>query len=620
MTKRFLFLIAVLLTPPLLSSQVIGKANVGTANVGSVAAPGAYFTPMSLSFGVEQTGLTTSAQSTVLYNSGTQTLTISSIALQTGTQFAISANTCGGTLAVQASCTVSVTFSPTVIGSLTDNVLFTDTAAGSPQSVPLSGTGITSPLLAQFIGKNGNDTNRSSSPANLQLWNYDTVGPRVLTTGSLVFISGEWPNAPSGCTTPCAPAFTDSNSTSLTSKFTPGSGCLDSNGYNHDIYYEYLSSGIAHIQDNFTAQISNNVFDSGVFYNVGSGTDGSSCKTQVTPANNTAPNISGNAFTTSSSGDIIIYEVDDESLQANTVSSITVPSGCSLLNGNWTPSGSYGIAHWVVACNQTTAGSFTPQFTVAQTTHDTFTIYAVAFPAGSNGTAPSAGPGILSSTNLMVTSNGTAKTVNIGCPLGTTSVFVTDDAGGITSVTDSNSNLFSSANSGTSAITYYSLNLNTSGMPNTYTITLHTSSAGNVEEAQIYCTNTTHLDTGFVVGGAGTQITGSTISNGVTQSTGAALGTYTDLPTGTPGNSGDLFIINCADGTGPILQASQPSGTIADFVGPAAIASITGGDADDYLNGDMAGHFYQNSLTQIVWGWTMQNNGASTGCMVTATY
>jgi len=591
-------------------AQVLGKTKLGTTRVGSVAAPGTYFNPSSLSFGVEETGQTTAAQTVILYNSGTQTLTISSIALLTGTQFTISANTCGSTLAVQASCTVSVEFAPTTNGSQSDDIEFTDNAAGSPQAVPVSGNAITSPLLEQFIGENGNDSNRSASPANLQLWNYDSVGPRVLTSGSLLFISGEWKNAAG------FPAFTDSNSNSLTSVF---ASCEDSNSYNHDLYYEYISSSATYLQDHFSAVTNNDVFDSGVFYNVGSGTDGSSCKTQVTPANNTAPNITGTAFTTSDSGDLIIVEVDDESLQANTVSSITVPSGCSLLNENTTPSG-YGLSHWTFYCNQASAGSFTPQFTVAQTTHDTFTIYAVAFPAGSNGSAPSAGPGILASSNIMLASNGTTYTVNVSCPVKTTSVFVTDDAGGITSITDSNGDSFSSVTALSSQKTYYYLNVNTSGMPNTYSLTMHTSTAGNVEEPNFYCTNTTSLDTGFVAAGTDTQITSSTIGNTVTQSTGGALGTYTDLPTGTPGHAGDLFIINCPDGTGPILQPSQPSGTVADWVGPAALANITAGDADDYLNGDMAGHFYQATTAQIDWGWTMQNNGAGTACMVTATY
>jgi len=51
------------------------------------------------------------------------------------------ANNCGPSLAVGASCTIHGHFAPTVAGAATAAVTIADNAAGSPQSIALSGTG-----------------------------------------------------------------------------------------------------------------------------------------------------------------------------------------------------------------------------------------------------------------------------------------------------------------------------------------------------------------------------------------------------------------------------------------------------------------------------------------------
>jgi hypothetical protein len=408
---------------------------------------------------------------------------------------------------------------------------------------------------------------------------------------------------------------------------------LDSNGFDHGIYYEQnISSTTTYVEDQFPDLIANDVFDAWAFYNVATsgGTDGSSCTTQVTPSSNTAPNISGSAFTVHS-GDLVVVQIDDESLHiSNAVSSITVPSGCYLANADDLTTG-YGIAHWTEYCIATST-SFTPQFTVAQTTHDTFTIYAAAFQSGSGGSTASSGPGVLLSAQTAFGATGSSYTMNLGCPAGTTSVFLTDDAGSISSVTDSNSNTWtgiSNATLGTgSTEIFYSLGLTTTGMPNTYTVTLHTANTGNVDLPTFYCTTTSHLDTGFTAASGNTQVNSSTVLNTVTEGTGSgncegtasSLVNCTDLPEATPEHSPDLFIAVCAVGVGPALQTSQPTGFVADDALPAAIADVVGGDSDDYGNGDASGHFYQDSTSEINFGWKVQQNASSDTCMVTATY
>lgn len=103
--------------------------------------PAVTLSPTALNFGNEVINTTSTAKTVTLKNTGTATLDFSPILIITG-NFAISANTCGSTLAPGKVCKVSVTFTPTSLGKLTGTLTFTDNAPNSPQTVPLSGTGI----------------------------------------------------------------------------------------------------------------------------------------------------------------------------------------------------------------------------------------------------------------------------------------------------------------------------------------------------------------------------------------------------------------------------------------------------------------------------------------------
>jgi hypothetical protein len=96
--------------------------------------------PSSLSFGNQALNTTSAAGSVTLTNIGTATLDISGITISA--DFAISANTCGTTLPARMTCQVSVTFTPTQLGSLAGALRFDDNVPTSPQTVSLSGTGV----------------------------------------------------------------------------------------------------------------------------------------------------------------------------------------------------------------------------------------------------------------------------------------------------------------------------------------------------------------------------------------------------------------------------------------------------------------------------------------------
>jgi hypothetical protein len=96
-----------------------------------------------LTFANQTVGTTSATQFSTLTNSGTTTITISSIT--PSGDFALAGlGTCGTSLAAGVSCTTSVSFKPTATGTRTGSVTITDSATGSPQKIALSGSGVSS--------------------------------------------------------------------------------------------------------------------------------------------------------------------------------------------------------------------------------------------------------------------------------------------------------------------------------------------------------------------------------------------------------------------------------------------------------------------------------------------
>lgn len=121
-----------------------GGVDAFVAKFSPVSAPGVSLSPTSLDFGNQPTAATSGARTSTLTNSGTKALTISSITLGTGTNYA-QTNNCPispATLAGGANCTISVTFTPKTNGTLTDEVEITSDAQGSPHKIALTGIGV----------------------------------------------------------------------------------------------------------------------------------------------------------------------------------------------------------------------------------------------------------------------------------------------------------------------------------------------------------------------------------------------------------------------------------------------------------------------------------------------
>jgi hypothetical protein len=84
-------------------------------------------------------GTTSTSKLVTLKNTSAAAVTVNSITA-TG-NFAVPRNTCGSSLNSGATCTVNVTFTPSIAGSLTGSLAISDSAPDSPQTVALSGTG-----------------------------------------------------------------------------------------------------------------------------------------------------------------------------------------------------------------------------------------------------------------------------------------------------------------------------------------------------------------------------------------------------------------------------------------------------------------------------------------------
>jgi len=128
-----------------------GSLDVVTSDGGSVSlllnalgneAPAAVLIPDTLSFGAVPVGQSTATSATLTYSANTA-LRIIGIKISGAQSSDFSqANNCGTALAAGMSCSITITFTPTVIGGRSASFQIADSASNTPQIISLSGTGI----------------------------------------------------------------------------------------------------------------------------------------------------------------------------------------------------------------------------------------------------------------------------------------------------------------------------------------------------------------------------------------------------------------------------------------------------------------------------------------------
>ena len=109
---------------------------------GAAIGPALTLSPASLTFASETVGTTSAAQTSTLTNTGNAPLNITGISASG--DFA-QKNTCGTSLAIGASCQISVTFVPSGVGNRTGTIAIAQSGGGSPQSIALAGIGAAAP-------------------------------------------------------------------------------------------------------------------------------------------------------------------------------------------------------------------------------------------------------------------------------------------------------------------------------------------------------------------------------------------------------------------------------------------------------------------------------------------
>ena len=174
------------------------------------------FMPGSLAFGGQPARTTSASQSLMLQNAGGVTTTLGPPVL-TG-EYRITSNTCGGTLAASASCSIAVQFAPTASGSQPGSLSIASTTGTPSATASLSGTGqalVLSPAVFSFT----TPLAVGSSFTSPSLVTVENLGATPLTLQPLS-ITGDFSLGVSSCGTTLPP----DSSCSLQVTFKPSAG------------------------------------------------------------------------------------------------------------------------------------------------------------------------------------------------------------------------------------------------------------------------------------------------------------------------------------------------------------------------------------------------------------
>ena len=114
-----------------------------TGTGAAAAATTATYSPAALTFAATTAGSQTAVQAITLKNTGTASLSVTSLGLSGSnvTSFKALFSTCASPVGPGASCQVTVSFAPAAKGALSATLSIVDNATGTPQKVALSGTG-----------------------------------------------------------------------------------------------------------------------------------------------------------------------------------------------------------------------------------------------------------------------------------------------------------------------------------------------------------------------------------------------------------------------------------------------------------------------------------------------
>jgi len=180
------------------ASSGLTDSNVQTG-VYSLTAPAVTLSTTTLAFGNQIVGTPSAYQSFTITNTGTASLTISSIV--TSGDYSLTTD-CGGTLAAGALCTVNVRINASTLGADNGGVTITDSAAGSPHSVTTTATGVQpssvpSPATLTFASQG---VNTSSAAQNVTVTN-SSAFPLTVSSVTITGTNANQFSQTNNCTT-----------------------------------------------------------------------------------------------------------------------------------------------------------------------------------------------------------------------------------------------------------------------------------------------------------------------------------------------------------------------------------------------------------------------------------
>jgi 6-phosphogluconolactonase (cycloisomerase 2 family) len=167
-----------------------GSLAITGAPVQAVSGPTAAIFPSSEDFGSVTVGQSSGSKLLTLTNTGGQALSVTSISV-TGSNpgdFVATPNCSLPTvLSPNATCTISLIFSPTVAGARQASLATTDNAPGSPQLIPLSGIGAAPlPAVTLVPGSLTFATTTQGSTSTAQTITVTSLGPGPLHISSVL--------------------------------------------------------------------------------------------------------------------------------------------------------------------------------------------------------------------------------------------------------------------------------------------------------------------------------------------------------------------------------------------------------------------------------------------------
>jgi hypothetical protein len=191
--------------------------------VQAVSGPVAVLFPSSENFGQVILRQTSNSQTVTLTNSGGQGLDLNSIGIGGANpgDFAATPNCAPPTvLGVNATCAINVDFTPTAEGLRQATLMATDNASGSPQSIPLSGTGVApQPAVTLTPGSLTFPTTNQGSTSTAQTVTVINSGAATLHVTS-VLLSGANPGD-FGLVNGCSGAYAVNGTCTVSINFSP---------------------------------------------------------------------------------------------------------------------------------------------------------------------------------------------------------------------------------------------------------------------------------------------------------------------------------------------------------------------------------------------------------------